>query len=110
MWWMVYLAVGDSVELFPDLVGEDNAVLGGGQGMGGGQGVHGKHPVDVIQNYQVFLGWGRQRVIERGRERERGRLGSIAADCLFTPTSFLPYLPPMQHLSFHTDTWNSMPR
>ena len=69
----VYLAVGDGVKLFSDLVGEDNAVLGRGQRVGGGQGIDGKHPVDVIQNYQVFLGWGSQRERERERERERAR-------------------------------------
>ena len=100
----VDLAVGDGVKLFSDLVGKDNAVLGGGQGMGGGQGINGKHPVDVIQNYQVFLGWGRERESERARER----LGSIAADCLFTPTLFNLYLPP--NTCHFTLTQNPMPR
>lgn len=52
---LLYLAVRNGIEELADLCGLLDVLLFRGQGVRGGQGIDGKHPVDVVQNDQIFL-------------------------------------------------------
>lgn len=52
---VLYLAVGDGIKQFADLLWLVDLILSGGERVRGGQGIDGKHPVHIVQDDQIFL-------------------------------------------------------